>query len=310
MTLAIHHRLLLFLPLLAACAGGCSVRYTGAVARVDVEEVKQLRKSLGEGAAAATETAAAAEPTGFATLKGTFKLVGTTPNRKPLTVNKDQDICMPGGKAALSEELVVDANGGIKDVVIYCITKMPKDDPKWEHPDYAVAKAQPLVFDQKECVFLTHVLAARSTQTILLKNSDPKGHNANIVAKGKALSGNILIASGGSSNYIPGGESPEPFDVSCNIHPWMSAKMITRDNPCFAVTKPDGSFEIKNVPAGVPLEFKVWQESSKFIQNVTLNGAAAKWPKGKLSLVKEKDWLKNDETRTLDVTVDVSAFGK
>lgn len=309
MNFPFHHRLLLACVLLAACATGCKVRNIGTTARVDAGEVDLLRKSLGEGAAAVTEAAAAAEPTGFATIKGTFKLAGTAPDRKPLTVNKDQDICMPGGQAALAEDLVVDANGGIKDVVIYCITKMPVDDPKWEHPDYAAAKAQPLVFDQKDCVFLTHVLVARSTQTILVKNSDPKGHNANIVAKGKALSGNILIASGGSSNYVPGGESPEPFDVSCNIHPWMSAKMLTRDNPCFAVTKPDGSFEIKNVPAGVPLEFKVWQESSKFIQTATLNGKPAKWPKGKLSL-KEKDVLKADETRTLNVTVDVSAFGK
>lgn len=309
MNFPFHHRLLLACVLLAACAAGCRRQNIGAVARVDAGAVVELRKKLGEGAAAATEAAAGAEPTGFATIKGTFKLAGMAPARKTLTVNKDQDICMPGGQAALSEDLVVDANGGIKDVVIYCITKMPVDDPKWEHPDYAAAKAQPLVFDQKNCVFLTHVLAARSTQTILVKNSDTKGHNANIVAKGKALSGNILIASGGSSNYVPGGESPEPFDVSCNIHPWMSAKMITRDNPCFAVTNPDGSFEIKNVPAGVPLEFKVWQESSKFIQTATLNGAAAKWPKGKLSL-KDKDVLKADETRTLEVTVDVSAFGR
>ena len=309
MNLPLHHRCLFLLALLAACAAGCRVRNIGAMARVDAGEVVELRKALGAGAAASTEVAAAAEPTGFATLKGTFKLVGTPLSRKSLAVNKDQDVCMPGGKEVLAEDLVVDANGGIKDVVIFCITKMPKDNPKWEHPDYAAAKAQPLVFDQKNCVFLTHVLAARSTQTILVKNSDTKGHNANIVAKGKALSGNILIASGGNSNYLPGGESPEPFDVSCNIHPWMSAKMITRDNPCFAVTKPDGSFEIKNVPAGVPLEFKVWQESSKFIQNVTANGAAAKWPKGKLSL-KDKDMLKQDETRTLDVTVDVSAFGR
>jgi hypothetical protein len=89
----------------------------------------------------------------------------------------------------------------------------------------------------------------------------------------------------------------------------MSAKMLTRDNPIFAVTKADGSFEIKNVPAGVPLEFKVWQESSKFIPTAMLNGKAAKWPKGKLTL-KDKDILKDGEQRTLEVTVDASVFAK
>ncbi len=305
----LHQRLLFLAALGAACAAGCA-RSSGTAVWTDQGEVAQLRKALGEGAAGKADVAAtAAEPTGFATIRGTFKMDGAPPPRKVLTVNKDQDICMPGGKAALAEELVVDANGGIKDVVIYCITKMPKDDPKWEHPDYAVAKTQPLIFDQKNCVFLTHMLVARSSQTIVLKNSDTKGHNANIVAKGKALSANSLIPTGASSNYVAGGESPEPFDVTCSIHPWMSAKMLTRDNSLFAVTKPDGSFEIKHVPTGVPLEFKVWQESSKFIQTAKVNGTVAKWPKGKMTL-KGKDVLEPGKPLTLEVTVDASLFAR
>lgn len=303
------HYSLLLLTALTALPTGCS-RSAGTAVWIDQGEVDRLRQSLGTGAATKTDAgAAAAEPTGFATIRGTFKLVGTPPARKPVAVNKDQDICMPGGKEVLGEELVVDASGGIKDVVIYCVNKMPADNPKWVHPDYAATKTSVVEFDQKNCVFLTHVLAVRSTQTVVLKNSDSKGHNANVDAKGKALGGNFLIPAGSSSKYVPGGESAEPFGISCNIHPWMSAKMLTRDNPIFAVTKPDGSFEIKNVPAGVPLEFKVWQESSKFISAATVNGAAAKWPKGKL-LLKDKDVLKPDEQRTLDVTVDASLFGK
>ena len=299
---------LLGVALLATLSAGCP-RSSGTAGWIDHGEVTDLRKALSEGAAGKTEAVAAAEPTGFATIKGTFKLVGQNPRpRKPLPVNKDQDICMPGGKEALSEELLVDSSGGIKDVVIYCITKMPADNPKWIHPDFEAAKGNAVEFDQKNCVFLTHVLAVRSTQPVILKNSDSKGHNANIAAKGKALSANIIIAAGGSSNYTAGGESPEPFDVSCNIHPWMSAKIISRDNPIFAVTKADGSFEIKNVPAGVPLDFKVWQEACKFVPTAKVNGTAAKWPKGKFSL-KDKDILRDGETRTLEVTLDASVFG-
>ncbi|MCE9525886.1 MAG: hypothetical protein K8R36_07510 [Planctomycetales bacterium] len=301
-------RLAIHFAWLAALAAGCG-RYSGTAASLDQGEVSQLRKALGEGAAAKTEVAVAAEPTGFATISGSFKLEGSAPAMAPLAINKDMAVCMPGGKPVLGEQLVVGPTGGIKDVVIFCVSKIPAGDPKWEHADYAAAKDAKLIFDQKNCVFLTHLLAARTGQTVTLKNSDSIGHNTNIVAKGKALSANVTIASNDTSQYLVSGESPEPFDVSCSIHPWMSAKMITRDNPLFAVTKADGSFEIKNVPAGVPLEFKVWQESSKFIQNVKLNGTAAKWPKGKLTL-KDNDILKPDETRKLDVTVDVSMFGK
>ena len=81
--------------------------------------------------------------------------------------------------------------------------------------------------------------------------------------------------------------------------------MIVRASPYFAVTKPDGSFEIANVPAGVPLEFRVWQQRSKFLESVTVNGKAEKWPKGRIKLT-----LAPDEPKTMDVVVDVAAFSK
>jgi hypothetical protein len=83
----------------------------------------------------------------------------------------------------------------------------------------------------------------------------------------------------------------------------MSARMIVRDSPYVAVTKPDGSFEIANVPAGVPLEFRVWQETSKFLQDVTVNGKPEKWSKGRLKVT-----LQPDEQRALEVVVDAAAF--
>jgi hypothetical protein len=85
----------------------------------------------------------------------------------------------------------------------------------------------------------------------------------------------------------------------------MAANMIVRDSPYFAVTKADGSFEIANVPAGVPLEFRVWQEKSKFIQEATVNGNAEKWNKGRVKMT-----LQPGEPKAMDVVVDVSAFGK
>src|SRR5262245_21372625 len=100
------HRVFVALALLAACAAGWRVRYTGAVARPSAGEASDLRKSLGAGVAAATENAVAAEPTGFATLKGTFKLVGAPPARPPVSITKDMAVCMPGGKAVLGEQLV------------------------------------------------------------------------------------------------------------------------------------------------------------------------------------------------------------
>jgi hypothetical protein len=291
------------------CVVGCARPQQPAV-YVDARNVNNLRTALGGSAVEASPVAgaAAAEPTGWATLKGSFKIEGTPPPQQPLNVDKDQSVCAPGGKQVLAETLVVDsASGGIRDVVVYLATpaKYPVGDSKWEHPDYAASREATLEFDQKNCVFLSHMFAMRSKQKLKILNSDPVGHNTNVTGGGKAGTINSNIPANAYTMYAPGGESPEPFAVSCSIHPWMSARMLVRDSPYFAVTRPDGSFEIANVPAGVPLEFRVWQEASKFLQDVTVNGKAEKWSKGRLKVT-----LQPDEQKQLDVVVAAATFAR
>jgi hypothetical protein len=60
------------------------------------------------------------------------------------------------------------------------------------------------------------------------------------------------------------------------------------------------------VPAGVDLEFRVWQERAKFLQDVTVNGKAETWPKGRLKLKP----LTDGQPLVLDVTVKAAAFNK
>ncbi|HEY2411899.1 MAG TPA: hypothetical protein VGI40_06640 [Pirellulaceae bacterium] len=291
---------------LPAFVVGCA-RHLPPAERVQTTNVIALRTAFGGGATETAATATAvAEPTGWATIKGTFKLEGTPPARTPLAITKDHEICAPGGKPVLTEELVVDsATQGIKDVVIYLASpgKFPVGDAKWEHPDYAATATATFDYDQKNCVFLTHTFAMRSKQKAKVINSDPVGHNTNIQGTGKAAQINATIPSGSSTTYEPGGESPEPFSVSCAIHPWMSARMIVRDSPYFAVTKPDGSFEIANIPAGVPLEFRVWQEKGKFLQDVKVDGKVEKWSKGRLKLT-----LQPGEQKEMEVVVDAATF--
>jgi hypothetical protein len=277
--------------------------------RVNTTNVAVLRKALGgaDAASGSASAAPAAEPTGWATIRGRFTLSGNPPPRDPLTVDKDIAVCAPGGKQVLSEELVVDpATKGIRDIVIFLADKnYQPDNPNWEHPDYATAKDATVEFDQKNCVFLSHMFVMRTTQTCKILNSDPVGHNTKIDPTGRAASMNATIPGNGYAPYEPGGESPEPFSVSCSIHPWMSARMLVRESPYNAVTAADGTFEIANVPAGVPLEFRVWQEMSKYLQDVTVNGTPEKWARGRLKLT-----LEPGQELAMDVVVDASVFTK
>ena len=190
---------------------------------------------------------------GWATLRGRFVLDGTAPQLKPKTgVNKDTAVCAPGGQAPLDPVLLVDGNGGIANVAIYLRAAARVHES-------ALGPLESALFDQRACIFLTHVFAVRVGTPVQLKNSDPVGHNTNISGKNsfnQSIPANELIV------YTPRKEESVPQEVRCSIHPWMLSYMMPRNNGYFAVTAADGSFEIANLPAGEELEFQVWHESA------------------------------------------------
>ena len=300
-------RKLVAAALLTVAVTGCARKSAPMLAFND--SAFSLRDVLESGVEAGGGGGAASlgEPTGWATLTGTFTIDGPAPPRAPLNVTKDQGVCAPNGQVPLREAVVIDSsNGGIKDVLVFISSKLPQDDPNWEHESYQADKFGEVIFDQKACVFLTHVAAMRSTQKLRVLNSDTVGHNTNLDSKRGARSANFMVASGSQDSiYEPGAASPNPFGVSCSIHPWMKANMMVCDHPYFAVTKSDGSFEIPNVPAGVELEFRVWQEGVKggYLKDVIVNGEAQSWSKGKF-----KQALSTDQRLELNVQVPSTAF--
>ncbi len=245
----------------------------------------------------------------WATITGVVKIDGDPPPRRPVTVDKEQSVCAPSGPP-LDEEVVVGPNGGIKNVLIFLNTDLPKSDadeaePVWVHPSFSLQKnpgLQQVVFDQKQCVFLTHVLAMRSDQTMLIKNSDPVGHNTNIAAN-DAVGINTTVPASGSVLHRPLRQERLPIKVSCNVHTWMSAWMITRDNPYFAVTDENGQFKIENIPAGVPLSFLVWQEKCQRVEPKSVVGAPSEWSRGIFEIT-----LADNESRQIEITIDASQF--
>ncbi len=270
--------------------------------------VALLRTAMkGDEAAGGGPVAPAAQPTGWATLRGKFTLTGSPPPPTRINIpqnHSDLQICAPGGQPVYANDLVIGPDGGLKNVVVYLFTKYPDGDPLWEHPEVVASKENPPPFDQKNCVFLTHVFTMQSTATLQVLNSDPTGHNTNISGGGGARPNNFTVPAGGSATYSPGGESSEPFGVTCNIHPWMAAYGLVRNSPYFVVSNEQGEFELKNLPAGVPLELRIWQEKSRFIPQATITGKHDKFNKGRLQLK-----LENDEERQLEFVLAASDFG-
>lgn len=290
------------LVLAALTVAGCNSEYDrGPTA--DLAVAKSYREALMSAAEGGEESdgeaaASTSAGTGWATIRGQFVYAGEPPARKPYNVTKEPEICTIDGKAPLEETLVVDESSkGIKNVAVFLRAASRVNDT-------AKAKAEPIVFDQKNCVFTTHLLGATVGETIELKNSDATGHNANLIGTGF----NPSIPAGGTLNYKVPKESPVPVKVVCSIHPWMVAHVLMRENGYWAVTDDQGRFEIANVPAGEPLEFQVWHESGAAASNglvgTSPDSPDMEWSnRGRVTVT-----LQPDEIKEIKVVVPPNAF--
>ncbi len=276
--------------IVAACAPmvGCGPQYEVASAP-NMDRAMALREMMGGGSddAAGGGGPAGALPIGWVTLKGRVVYDGSPPPQTPLEIKSDVEVC-GGANAAKDESLVVGADGGIEGVLVFVDTKLPNEEP-WVHPEMGPG-GEPVEFDQKHCVFLSHVLAARVGQTVKILNSDPVGHNINLQPKVNAPM-NQIVGAGLSLDWVPKAQENRPFPASCSIHPHMKAYVIVRENGYFAVTDKQGNFEIPNLPAGVELELRFWQEKAGWVDGAEIDGNPIK--KGKIAVTfepGEKQW--------------------
>lgn len=179
------------------------------------------------------------------TIVGTVKYDGDIPSAKILKVDKDEQTC--GHENKQSEELVINGESkGIKNVVVSLV-------------DIAAGKKAEtgtVALDQKECVFIPHVLAVSAGASVDLLNSDNVMHNLH----------SWSIKNPGFNEGVSGGgkitkkfDIPEVIKITCDVHKWMSSFIVVKANPYFAVTDENGRFKIENVPAG-SYKIEAWQE--------------------------------------------------
>lgn len=215
-----------------------------------------------EGTAPAPAAAAPTASDGFGTLKGKVVIEGNKPTLKFLVNKGDagvKDAAVCATVDVPNEALLTGADGkGVKYALVY----LPK--PTAVNPEaVSAAQAAKVVFDQKNCVFVPHVIGFMKGQSIDIVSSDPVGHNVNAKMRANGASNNLL-GPGQKTTFTPKAAEGRPSEVTCDIHPWMKAYWLILDNPYFAVTDENGNFEIKNAPAGTQ-KVVVWQEAVQFV---------------------------------------------
>lgn len=216
----------------------------------DPNLVTEIRNKAASSGGADAVTAVA---DGWGTLRGKFVFQGDPPPARPKTVDKDVSFC--GKHTIVFEDVVLGPGNGLANVVVYI-----KRPPAQIHPDFTDGEGAEVVLDNKNCRFEPHVSLLTTKDKFVVLNSDPVGHNTNYTGRG-----------GFSESIAPGGKLVKSFSkrgdvpaaTRCDVHPWMDAWVLVLDHPYSAKSADDGSFEIKNLPAGIDLEFQVWHERAK-----------------------------------------------
>jgi len=203
-------------------------------------------------AAPSTPAPGASSTTGLAadgTVKGHVKFEGTKPDLKPLAVTDEQAKgCCPPGKQVNAKDpsLIIDDSNGIANVVVSIEVPGAKLEPP----------AEALHIDQHECNFEPHVQVVPAGGKIVFLNSDQVSHNVHTYpAKNDAF--NKTIAPGSKEEQVLA--KGDKVQVKCDIHPWMSSYVFVSETPYYAITKADGSFEIKGLKPGT-YKVETWHE--------------------------------------------------
>ena len=198
-------------------------------------------------------------------ITGTITFEGKAPKMKPLKVDADP-ICVANNEIAPKKEwLILDENKGVKNMLVFITEGL--------NIDYSPPE-EPVVIDQKGCIYSPHVVGIMAGQQLDILNNDGTLHNIHALPK---VNKEFNKAQPRSKKKLSVKfEKPEaPFKIKCDVHPWMGAYIGVFDHPCFAVSGDDGTYIISDLKPGEYV-IEAWHEKlGSQTANVTVSDSAA-----------------------------------
>lgn len=150
----------------------------------------------------------------------------------------------------VGQDKSVDSKGRASaDVVVWL---KPLDDAT-QTPDPALRRQKLVQFHK---TFEPHLLVVQTGSTVDFPNRDPFFHNVFSLFEGKRF--DLGLYEAGVTNSVRFDRVGVSF-LFCNIHPEMSAVVVSVDTPFYGVSDRNGKVTIANVPDG-RYEVHYWSE--------------------------------------------------
>jgi len=187
-------------------------------------------------------------PAGSGSVSGHVHLAAPPPENALIRMRSDP-MCdaANGGKPVRFESVLVGSGGGLANVFVQLDGDFPNAPPPRD----------PVLIDQRGCVYTPRVVGVRIGQPVRVKNSDPGLHNVHGVSTGRD-GFNIGQPMAGMVNEVRFKDAGI-LRLQCDVHAWMVAFVGVVGHPYFAVTGADGSFAIHDIPAG-SYPIRAWHE--------------------------------------------------
>ncbi len=254
------------------CLGVCAASLAGAPKQTDTNDDSASPSSenvvSNESAVNKTPATSATNQEGeWGHLTGRILVTGDLPALELEDISKDQDTCLAGGDAPNDDNLIVGEDGVLKDVFVMMYLK--NSEPPAIHPSYEEAKNTPVVIDNSQCRFVPHALFVRTGQTLRMKNSDDVGHNCHV--KTFANEKNVNVPVNDQVDVTFTDVDSTPGAIVCDVHPWMDAVLLVRDEPYVTISAEDGTFRIENIPAG-EWKFQFWHKKWANMRKLEVEG--------------------------------------
>lgn len=183
--------------------------------------------------------------TAFAgSVKGFVLFEGEPPTQE--TLRRDSDQKCAKGRA---DEAVVVTKGRLRDVVVRV-----KNGGGGKH----TAPTTAAFIDQQDCMYTPRVIGIVAGQKLQVRNSDNTFHNVWGTLANKDLFNKPQAPKAEDLTLDPStAKAGDVVELKCGAHSWMHAYVTVQDHPFFAVTKADGTFEIKGLAIGT-YELEAW----------------------------------------------------